>query len=573
MRLSCLVGTLCLTLAQAAPSSAAAGPAQRRAPSARQPERPDMPPGVPARLLGRRTPGIASSRIAAAQRGGTPIIYVAQVNVDEAGNNIVGDAANEPSIAVDPTNPNRIVIGFRQFDTVFSNFRQGGYAYSRDNGRTWTFPGVLEDGVFRSDPVLGSASDGFMYYNSLTGNFLGDVWRSYDQGRTFPEAISAFGGDKTWMVVDHTNSIGRDNIYASWSSNAACCAGNVFTRSIDSGSSWMTPIAIPNTPIFGTLAVGPDGEVYIIGVAAPGNFANMYVDKSLNARDGLVTPTFTSVAISLGGDMSLGGPVNPDGLLGQAWIACDTSNTSRRGYVYALCSVDPPGPDPLDVKFIRSVDGGQNWSAPIRLNDDPVGTNAWQWFGTMSVAPNGRIDVIWNDTRDDPGNVISSIYYTNSSDGGQTWSPNVALTNAFDPRLGYPQQNKIGDYYHMISDDVGAYLACAATFNGEQDVYFIRIGDFDCNANGVSDTIDILSGTVTDYNNSLIPDRCEYLGDANCDELVDVADVGPFVLKLTNPAAYGTSFGGCPIERTDINGDGLVNGDDIGLFVSLLLLP
>jgi hypothetical protein len=38
-----------------------------------------------------------------------------QVNVDANGNNIVGDAANEPSIAVDPTNGNKITIGWRQF--------------------------------------------------------------------------------------------------------------------------------------------------------------------------------------------------------------------------------------------------------------------------------------------------------------------------------------------------------------------------------------------------------------------------------------------------------------------------
>ncbi|UCC29970.1 MAG: hypothetical protein JSU86_17440, partial [Phycisphaerales bacterium] len=39
-----------------------------------------------------------------------------QVNVDSYGNNIVGDAANEPSIAIDPTDPDKIVIGWRQFD-------------------------------------------------------------------------------------------------------------------------------------------------------------------------------------------------------------------------------------------------------------------------------------------------------------------------------------------------------------------------------------------------------------------------------------------------------------------------
>ena len=41
-----------------------------------------------------------------------------QVNVNAEGCNVVGDAANEPSIAIDPTNPNSIIIGWRQFDTV-----------------------------------------------------------------------------------------------------------------------------------------------------------------------------------------------------------------------------------------------------------------------------------------------------------------------------------------------------------------------------------------------------------------------------------------------------------------------
>jgi hypothetical protein len=41
--------------------------------------------------------------------------------------------------------------------------------------------------------------------------------------------------------------------------------------------------------------------------------------------------------------------------------------------------------------------------------------------------------------------------------------------------VGWPIQQKIGDYYHMISRDNGADLAWAATFNGEEDVYYLRI--------------------------------------------------------------------------------------------------
>jgi hypothetical protein len=63
-----------------------------------------------------------------------------QVNVSLAGLNIPGDAANEPSIAIDPNNHNRIVIGWRQFDSVKSDFRQAGRAYSSDGGKTWETP-------------------------------------------------------------------------------------------------------------------------------------------------------------------------------------------------------------------------------------------------------------------------------------------------------------------------------------------------------------------------------------------------------------------------------------------------
>src|SRR6266404_3044935 len=83
-----------------------------------------------------------------------------QVNVDANGMNILGDAANETSIAVDPTNGNRMTIGWRQFNTVNSNFRQGGWGYTTDGGTTWHFPGVLENNVFRSDPVLNSNETG-----------------------------------------------------------------------------------------------------------------------------------------------------------------------------------------------------------------------------------------------------------------------------------------------------------------------------------------------------------------------------------------------------------------------------
>jgi hypothetical protein len=424
-------------------------------------ERPSDPPGIPAMDLNAVSP--------AATLTFGRFTHV-QVNVNAAGANIVGDAANEPSIAVDPSDPSRIAIGWRQFDTIASNFRQAGFGYSSDFGFSWA-TGVIDPGVFRSDPVLSVNAQGTFFYNSLStaGGFQTKVYPSTNGGASWGTGVPAFGGDKQWMTIDPTAGTGHDQVYETWSTASNPTPGFTFSRSIDAGQSYQTPTAIPQSPIWGTLDVGPDGTLYMVGAA--GN--RIYVARSTNAKNPAVTPTWTAVEVDLGGTLRTGGP-NPDGLLGQLWIAVDRSGGPRSGWIYVLASVTKT-PEPLDVMFIRSTDGGATWSTPKRVNDDPAGNGAYQWFGTMSVSPDGRIDAVWNDTRGSADMNQSALYYSYSNDGGVTWSANEQASPVWNSTVGWPNQNKIGDYYHMISRTSGADLAWAATFNGEQDVYFLRI--------------------------------------------------------------------------------------------------
>lgn len=400
-----------------------------------------------------------------------------QVNVDGSGQNILGDAANEPSLAVDPGDPSRMAIGWRQFDTVSSNFRQAGWAFSADGGVSWTFPGAIDAGNFRSDPLLESDADGVFYYHSLRSDFTCDLFRSADGGATWDEGVFAFGGDKAWVAIDRTTGVGRGHLYvAPWNPSFGCCFGDTFLRSTDGGDSFDTPLAIPSEPQRGVVAVGPDGEVYVTGHGS-GGFGDVLVARSSNANDGGVTPTFDSVAsVDMGGGIQRATGPNPGGLLGQIWVAAHpTAGSPGARHVYLLASIDPPGGDPLEVHFVRSTDGGVTWSAPVRINDDAPGSNAWQWFATLSVAPDGRLDVTWNDSREDPGGLDSALYYSSSDDGGLTWAANQAISPTFDPLLGFPQQNKIGDYNDMESENAGAHVAYAATLNGEQDVFYVFI--------------------------------------------------------------------------------------------------
>jgi hypothetical protein len=486
-----------------------------------------------------------------------------QVNVDPLGCNIVGDAANEPSIAIDPTDPRRMAIGWRQFDSVESDFRQAGYGYSRSAGHQWTFPGVLEPGVFRSDPVLDSDAEGTFYYCGITGSFEGAVFKSLDAGMTWGRPVPGFDGDKPWMTIDRTNGTGRGNIYVT--------VGGDFARSTDGGLSFSGG---KNTGggLLGSLTVDVHGAALMTQLA-------FYVVKTSNAHDPTTEPIFEDSEIDLGGFIQFGPDPNPAGLLDQSWIDSDHSDGLTRGNVYVLSSVEIPSGDPAEVHFIRSEDGGETWSPPLRVNDDPEGNGAYQWFASMSVAPNGRIDAVWNDTRNYPGVEFSrlcELYYSFSTDAGETWSKNVPVSPVFDSHVGWPGGNrKLGDYYHTRSDNLGVNVAYAATFNGEQDVYFLRIGPWDCNSNEIPDEDDIASETSLDCNGNEIPDECEMLGDFDGNGRVNLTDVAAFQRCFTGSSgdAPDPALDPCCLSRFDLDGNDAIDAADYALLIPALRWP
>src|SRR5436190_4641598 len=407
-----------------------------------------------------------------------------QVNVDAGGNNILGDAANESSITVDPTNHNRMAIGWRQFNSVMSDFRQGGWGFTTDGGTTWTFPGVLENNVFRSDPVLGSDESGNFFYLSLLQSFCDNMYGSLDFGQTWtrlqPDG-DAGGGDKQWFTIDKTGGTGHGFQYQIWSTAAACDFSGQFSRSTDDGITWQPSVSIPFSPVWGTLDVDTNGNVFVGG----GDFgSSFFCVRSSNAQNPAVTPSFDqNVSVDLGGSVLFGATINPGGLAGQIFLAVDRSGTATNNNIYMLATVQQfSASNGSDIMFSRSTDGGVTFSTPQRITDDPVNQNKWHWFGTLAVAPNGRIDSVWMDTRNAANNTDSQLFYSWSTDGGMTWAPNVAVSNPFTPFEGWPVQQQIGDYLTIVSDNTGGDVAYSATFNfnpgtgqHEQDVYYVRV--------------------------------------------------------------------------------------------------
>lgn len=491
---------------------------------------------------------------APADQGQTPAFsprggpFTRQVNVNAAGMNVTGDAANEPSIASDPRAPNRIVIGYRQFDTIASNFRQAGYAWSNDGGRTWT-RGVVEPGVFRTDPVLRANADGAIYWNMLLtdqgGLWRCDVYRSDDGGRTWGSPAFALGGDKAWIAVDRTVGPGRGFIHQVWNTAGNQYFPNQYNRSIDGNTTWTPPQELPRRVVFGTNYVGPSGELYVIGQSG-----GVFGLKSLNANGpGPVTFSVMNANTAIfTGPSGTGQPPNPAGLLGQHQVVVDSSGGARHGWIYALSTVQGTAGDASDVAFRRSRDGGATWDPIVRFNAGIVHPQSYQWFGTISVSPNGRLDVVYNDTSSTLAANTSRLMYVTSADGGATWSAPEAMGPVWNSHLGWPNQQKIGDYYDMESDLLGANVAYAATYNGEQDAYFLRIGPHDCDADGISDEDEVAAGAA-DCDADGIPDACEVAAGSAADS------DGDGVIDACEP----------PCDAIDFNGDGLFP-DNLDLF-------
>src|SRR6266550_4263207 len=261
-----------------------------------------------------------------------------QANVDANGQNIIGDAANECVIAVDPTDGNKMTIVWRQFNDVTSNFRQGGWGYTTDAGITWMFPGVLENNVFRSDPVTKSDETGQFFYLSLQSNvqqsfFCDDLWRSTNGGQSWTLLSGergAGGGDKQWFTIDKTGGIGHGFQYQA-TDNATCSGSGIFSRSTDGGVTWMTLIGIPNSPQYGTLDVDTNGNLFVGGESN-----TFWCARSSNAQNGNQTPIFDQVTqVNMGGDL-VGGGINPAGLDGQLFLAADRSGGPTNNNVYML---------------------------------------------------------------------------------------------------------------------------------------------------------------------------------------------------------------------------------------------
>lgn len=158
--------------------------------------------------------------------------------------------------------------------------------------------------------------------------------------------------------------------------------------------------------------------------------------------------------------------------------------------IYILTTAEPADKptDDGDIYLLRSLDVGQTWDPPQRLNQDD--TDRIQFFPSIDVGVDGTVHAMWADMRDDPAEVRYHIYYTRSTDEGTSWgfvddqlginTPDTRVTDfASNSLRGFPGGRFLGDYFSIAAGEEDVYLVWADTRLGEyagpnQQVAFAR---------------------------------------------------------------------------------------------------
>ena len=393
-------------------------------------------------LLALSSPGIAS-----AQAPLPPNVDVSQ----RVGNE------SEEAIAVNPTNPDNIVI--------FTNIAEGVngmfLGVSFDGGQTWT-----HQIVGTGDPVFGDSccdpSAAFDQYGNLFLSWLYNVDQvvpialSTDGGLTFqliaqianPNTTSGTKSTRSerglFRFVDQeTVTIGAGEVWVTFNAGGPIFAAGAAVTGLGQVGPFNAGEVAPGTNncTYGDIAIGPAGQVMQacnLGESGQGG-GKIYVNLD---PDGLGPATFGAstfvTATHVGGFDFI--PPQPDRSVdAEVGLAWDRTGGPHNGRVYLVNTKEEKNEsDDTNIYVRYSDNNGVTWSNGVRVNDDHTVNS--QFMPKISLdQTTGNIAVVWYDARADLGtggagdtdgipNTDAQFWGAFSTDGGQTFTPNIQIS-------------------------------------------------------------------------------------------------------------------------------------------------
>ena len=374
-------------------------------------------------------------------------------------------AHNSPTLVRNPTRPGNLAVSSRVDTPVFTCALH----VSGNGGGSWTQTSIPEpkgEGGKCFNPDVAFSADGTLYLSFVTlkgrGNVPHAVWMSTskDGGRTLSEPVRV-GGPLAFQVRLAADPVKPERVYLTYLQAAEVGTlkftepGNpiVAVRSDDGGATWGEPVRVSSAARGRVVApapvVGRDGTLYVLYTDLREDRLNY--EGGHQGRGGAPYQGPTSLVLSRSRDN------------GETWVesvAADDLVPIQRfvvflaqfpsvavdhdGRVYAAFHSNTLG-DP-DVWAWSLARGASSWNGPVRVNDTRRRDGTAQYLPKLSVAPDGRLDVMYYDRRADRQNLLNHVSLQSSFDHGKTFTHAVRLTSRpSDSRIGFGAKEGLPD--------------------------------------------------------------------------------------------------------------------------------
>jgi hypothetical protein len=441
---------------------------------------------------------------ALAATGGIPSSTPAAQNVLVNQDNSVITAHNSPSLARNPVKPDQLVV----VDRVDRPDYTATIHVSNDLGQTWQDSSLVLPAASKSKlfaPTAAFDGRGILYVQFVTlsgpGNGPDSVWieRSTNGGISFgpPSMVTGANAFQTTLVVDART--GR--LFSSWlQSNPTATHCNlcfaqtglpiVVSYSDDEGRTWSPPAQVsdPGRQRIGAPALALDAQ---------GNPAVLYYDYgsdrvdwenlagTYDAKFSLIVTRSRDRGVTFSPGQVVDADVVPPGRFLVYLPESPGFAIGGDGRMVAAWADGRSGES--DILARTSSDAGVTWTAPVRVNQDPPGNGVNKDRPAVSVAPDGRIDVLYYDRILDHRGTTSDVFLSSSSDRGRSYSKVQRVSSQSSDRAVGPQgspyntEADFGTRIAVVSADRQAIAVwtdsrSGTVDTGRQDIYSGVVG-------------------------------------------------------------------------------------------------
>ena len=376
---------------------------------------------------------------------------------------------SENSIIVDPMDANTVLNSNNSTTYPFTTLYGADYLYSFDIAETWEGDIHGPSGNNGGDPATAIGTNGRWYVGYLVANSYSEgVSYSDDQGQTWTKkTVSATNNtDKNHICGDiKAGSPYENNVYVSWMSNGG---QTMFSRSTDNGETWSAEKTLSLAINAGAqnqgvnLKTGPNGEVYAAWIfynTWPGDEKGIGFARSLDG--GETWEDAVRIIDNIRGIRTSGVPQNQR-VNSFPSMAVDISDGPYSGNIYVTwTNIGTPGQNSgsdIDIYMIKSEDGGDTWSDPIRVNQDPSGEGKTHYFPWATVDPsNGMLSFVYYSNQN-TSNTAAEVWCAVSGNAGNSFDTFKVSDVSFTPQpISGAAGNYFGDYLGITANNGWVY--------------------------------------------------------------------------------------------------------------------